>query len=108
MFIPEPEIGNTWLNDMAETERKQWFEGLPPCSLGGPMSPAPPADVGSWKISNPVAIEDDLAMPEALQRHLADRAREAGAEVHTDSVKSGHFLQATHAREVAEWITGIC
>jgi predicted esterase len=72
------------------------------------MGTAPSADVGSWKISYLVATEDDLAMPEALQRHLADRAREAGAEVHTDSLKSGHFVQATHAREVAEWIAGIC
>lgn len=95
-------------NDMAENERKKWFEALRPCSLIGPMSPASPADVGSWNILYQVATELDLAMPEAFQRQLAGRAKEAEAEVRTNDIESGHFVQITHAQEVAAWIANIC
>lgn len=92
---------------MTEAESKNWCDTLKPCSLGGVMSPAPPADISRWTISYLVTTELDMAMPDAFQKHLADRARKAGAVVKMEEIKSGHFVQITHSREVAEWIKGI-
>ena len=46
-------------------------------------------------------------MSEALQQHLIDRAKEAGAEVKSNKLKSGHFAQISHAKEVADWVAGL-
>lgn len=93
---------------MTEAEGKYWCTSLKPCSLGGVMSPTPPTDVSQWRISYLVTTVLDIAMPDAFQKHLVDRARKAGAEVMMDEIKSGHFVQITHSHEVAEWIKGIC
>jgi hypothetical protein len=92
---------------MAESDGRTWGDTLRPQALGNVLSTTPSAEVKQWKISYCVATELDLAMPEAFQTHLVEAAREAGAEVAMDKIKSGHFLQITHAQEVAESITRI-
>ena len=93
---------------MERIDRKRWGDTLKPAALGGVMSPAPAADTKLWRISYLVTTEADLAMPEAFQKHLAERAREAGAEVMVEEIKSGHFAQISHARDVALWIKRVC
>jgi hypothetical protein len=44
-------------------------------------------------------------MPEPHQQFLVDNAKEHGAVIEqVKTIKSGHFVQVTHAQEVAEWI----
>ena len=68
------------------------------------MTPAPETNVKAWKISY-LITRGDLAMPEKFLESLVNRARENGADVQTRVMESGHFVQMSHAEEVAEWIT---
>ena len=72
------------------------------------MSQTPPIDIRTWKISYLITAEIDLAMPEGFQRLLIEKARDAGADVTVEEIKSGHFVQITHACEVAAWIGALC
>jgi hypothetical protein len=79
---------------------------LKPAAMSSVMSPVPtdldkPSD---WRLSYLILTELDLGMPEPLQRHLVGRAREAGATVDEQTLKSGHFAQISHSQEVAEWL----
>lgn len=89
--------------DVADQE----FRGsLRPSPLSTVMTPTPEVDVGLWKISY-LITRGDLAMPEGLMTWLVERAREHGAEVETKTIESGHFVQISHAEEVAEWVSQI-
>ena len=63
--------------------------------------------MGLWRISY-LITRGDLAMPEGLMTWLVERAREHGAEVQTKTIESGHFVQISHADEVAEWVSKLC
>ena len=93
---------------MAEEERKKWGDTLRPSALGNVMSSTPPTDAKTWKLSYLITAEVDLAMPEGFQKLLIEKAQDAGAEVTVEEIKSGHFVQITHAREVAAWIGALC
>ena len=47
----------------------------------------------------------DLAMPEVFQNFLVERARDKGVAIDVKVMRSGHFVQISHAEEVASWIT---
>lgn len=97
-----------WFNGMSDEDRDKWGATLKPASLGGVLSAVPELNPADWKISYLVTKELDFAMPEGFQRHLVNRAQKAGAEVVVKVMESNHFVQITHAEEVAKWIEGIC
>ena len=70
------------------------------------MTPVPETDMKAWKISY-LITRGDLAMPEKFMESLVDRAREHGADIQTRVMESSHFVQISHAEEVAEWISEI-
>jgi predicted esterase len=73
------------------------------------MTPVPQIgmDPKSWKISYLVTTVQDPGMPEAFQKFLIQQARDAGAQIDTVEMQSGHFVQVSHAEEVAKWISGL-
>jgi hypothetical protein len=87
-------------------EKEKWGKTLKPAAVGAVTTPAPEngIDLKSWNISYLVLTEQDLAMPAAFQTFLIGQAREAGAKIETVEMKSGHFAQISHAKEVAKWI----
>jgi len=105
--VPEPALWPRWLNDLEPEEQRRWGETLVPTALGAVAEPVPEsiaADPKEWKIKYLICAEDDLAMPTAFQEHLVQRARDAGAEVETTQIKSGHFVHLSHTQEVAAWV----
>ena len=94
---------------MDDEEKEKWGRTLVQASLGAVTSPTPKGgNPKDWKISYLVTTELDLAMPEGLQRHLVETAKEAGAEVEVKTIRSGHFVQITHVKEVATWLVELC
>ena len=91
------------MNDITD---ETFRTSLRPAALSSAMSPAPSDLDGpeNWRLAYLILTELDLAMPEALQRHLINRAKEAGALVEEGTLKSGHFAQISHAQEVADWV----
>jgi predicted esterase len=93
--------------DMTADEQIEWAKkGLRPHALASMLTPAPEGNVSSWRIAYLITAEQDPAMPVPLQQWLIDNAKEAGAEIEeVKTLKSGHFVQITHAEEVASWIS---
>jgi hypothetical protein len=96
--------------DMSPEEQKEWAtKGLRPSPLATVLSEAPDATVTDWRIAGLVTLEMDPSMPEPFQRFLFDNAKEHGAVVEeVKAMKSGHFVQVTHAKEVAAWMRTLC
>lgn len=82
-----------------------FLNSLRPSPLSTVMTPTPETgvDVKDWKISY-LITKGDTAMPESFMQGLIDRAREKGAQIETTEMESGHFVQISHADEVADWI----
>ena len=105
--VPLPEMWPRWFSDLPVEEQRRWGATLVPSALGAVASPVPEsmaADPREWKIGYLICEEEDLAMPTAFQEYLVQRARDAGAEVETTRIKSGHFVQLSHTQEVADWV----
>ena len=98
-----------FLSDMSPEDQLSWAErGFRPHPLSSVLTEAPAATVSSLRIAYLITAEDDPSMPEALQKWLIDNARTNGAVIEeVKSMKSGHFVQITHAEEVAAWIQGL-
>lgn len=94
---------------MIPEDQEYWAStGLRPHPIGSVMSDAPQAKITSWRIAYLITAEDDLSMPEAFQQYLVDNAKENGALIEeVKTIKSGHFVQITHAEEVAAWLREI-
>ena len=93
---------------MPEDQDKWATDGLRPHPLGSVLTGAPEANVSNWRIAFLVTAEDDPSMPETFQHWLIDNAKASGAVIdEIKSIKSGHFVQVTHAEEVAAWIRGL-
>jgi pimeloyl-ACP methyl ester carboxylesterase len=107
IFYPE-NMEADWFNDLPDTEAKRWAETLRPCALGALMSPVPESMVGDWRVEYLVTEGEDKAMPEGFQRWLVERARREGAQVNVKGMKSGHFVQISHAEEVVGWVKEVC
>ncbi|KAF2433566.1 alpha/beta-hydrolase [Tothia fuscella] len=106
-FIVPEGFETAWFNDLPPEEMQKWGQTLKPTALGAVITPVPldsAIDVTKWKISYLVAKEKDLAMPEAAQKSLIEKARERGVDIESREIVSGHFVQVTHAEEVAGWI----
>lgn len=71
------------------------------------LTPTDLDDPTNWRLAYLILTDLDLGMPEPLQRHLIERARAAGAKVDEGTLKSGHFAQVSHPREVAGWLRGL-
>jgi hypothetical protein len=109
MFVIPEGFQYAWFSDLSAEEMDKWGATLRPSALGSVLTPVQETgmDPKSWKISYLVTTEQDPAMPEAFQKFLIDQARDAGAQVDMIEMKSGHFVQVSHAEEVAEWISGL-
>jgi hypothetical protein len=109
MFVIPEGFEYAWFTDLPAEQRDKWGTTLKPSALGSVMTPVKPAavDPKSWKISYLVTTKHDPAMPEAFQKFLTDQARDAGAQVDSIEMESGHFVQISHAEEVAKWISGL-
>lgn len=59
-----------------------------------------------WDISCLIVIEKDLAIPVAFQRYLVAQTREKQELRLRRQRGSGHFVQTSHAKEIATWIFG--
>jgi hypothetical protein len=107
MFIIPEGFQYAWFADLPDSERDRWGETLKPSPMGTVMTPIPQTgiDPTHWKISYLVTKVQDPAMPEAFQRFLLESAKEAGAEIDSAEIESGHFVQISHADEVAQWIS---
>lgn len=109
-IVPTPDLWPTWFNDLSESEQRTWGEKcLVPSALGAPISPVPESgdsvsDPKDWKIAYLLCEEIDNAMPAKFQESLIEQGRNAGAVLDVKRIKSGHFVQISHAREVAGWI----
>lgn len=97
-----------WFNDFDAVEREKWGKTLRPAAISVLISSAS-EDVSphEWDIEYLIATDKDLAMPAAFQKFLVGQAREAGAKVQTTEMVSGHFVQISRAKEVAEWISNV-
>jgi hypothetical protein len=109
MFIIPEGFQNFWFSDLSPQEIEKWGATLKPFALRSLLTPVQQTgiDPKSWKISYLVTAEQDPGMPEAFQNFLLEKAREAGAEVNSISLKSGHFVQVSHVEEVANWISEV-
>ena len=107
IFYPD-NMEKEWFNDLPELEAKNWADTLRPNALGNVMSPVPGSTVKDWKIGYLVTKGEDRAMPERFQKMLTERAKARGAIVDVKEVSSGHFVQITHASEVASWVKEVC
>ena len=107
MFIIPEGFQEIWFNDLDVVEREKWGGTLKPSAVATLATPIPEnkVDPKAWSISYLVAVGRDLAMPEAFQKFLVEQARGAGAQVESVEMKSGHFVQISHMKEVAEWIS---
>jgi predicted esterase len=107
MFIIPEGFKHAWFADLPSDEKDKWGETLKPAALAIVMTPVPEAaaDPKHWKISYLITKVQDPGMPEALQKFLVENARQAGAEIDTVEIESGHFVQISHAEEVARWIS---
>lgn len=103
-----PHLYPIWFNDLTTSEQQEWGARLKPSALGAITTPVPETgygDLREWRISYLVCQEIELAMPEAFQEFLVEQAVEAGAEAKVEGrVKSGHFVQISHPKELAQWI----
>jgi len=106
--VPEEALWPAWLNDLAPEDQRRWgAASLVPSPLGTVAVPVPEAlaaDPKEWKIKYMICAEDDRAMPTAFQEYLVQKTIDAGAEVETTKIKSGHFVQLSHTKEVAAWV----
>jgi pimeloyl-ACP methyl ester carboxylesterase len=106
MYIVPTGFEHFWMNDITDEAMRS---SLKPSAMSSVMG-SPPADADgpeSWRLAYLILTELDIPMPEGLQRHLVGRAREAGAQIEESTMKSGHFAQVSHAKEVAEWVRGL-
>lgn len=92
--------------DMSAEEQTEWAKkALRPHALATMLTPAPAGTVSSWRVAYLITAEQDPAMPVPLQQWLIDNAKQAGAQItEVKMIASGHFVQITHAEEVASWI----
>ncbi|KAI9698599.1 MAG: hypothetical protein M1820_007398 [Bogoriella megaspora] len=104
LFIIPTGFEHAWMNDVTDEAIRA---SLKPSPLSTVLTPTPEADVKIWDIAYLATTDIDLGMAEAFQKHLADRARESGAKVQYKTIKSGHFVQVSHAKEVAEWVQSL-
>lgn len=89
-------------------EKERWGKTLRPASLGCVATPAPEnVSPKEWKISYLITAEHDLGMPDAFQKSIVKGARDAGVDIETTEMVSGHFVQISHAKKVAEWVSGV-
>lgn len=93
---------------MNDIDNETYRSSLRPVALGCAMTPIKEhIKPNDWKIAYLKLVELDLAMPEAFQDFLIDRARKAGAQIETQKLKAGHFAQISRPKEVADWIVGL-
>lgn len=108
--VPKAELWPAWFNDLPPDQQRFWGEkAMVPSALGAVASPVPEGGEGvgdprEWRVAYLLCEELDLAMPRAFQEYLVEKAREAEAQVEVKRIRSGHFVQISHAPEVAEWI----
>lgn len=108
--VPNAQLWAAWFSDVPAAQQEDWgARAVVPSALGAVASPVPERGEGvgepaEWSVAYLVCEELDLAMPAAFQEFLIERAREAGAKVEVKRIRSGHFVQISHAAEVAEWI----
>ena len=108
IYYPE-NMDKEWFNDLPELEAKKWADTLRPSAVGNAMSIVPESTVKDWRVGYVITQGEDLAMPEAFQNWLVERAKDGGAIVDVKGrLRSGHFVQITHASEVARWVKEVC
>lgn len=99
--MPDDTARESFFNDVEDPEVR---ESLLPVCIGGAMTPTPNAEISSWRITYVVTAEKDLCMPQGFQESLISKAQSAGAQIKQLNIASGHFLQVSHAVEVAQII----
>ena len=108
MFIIPEGFQYAWFNDIPKPEMDKWGASLAPSALGAVTTLVPQEgfDPKHWRISYLLTTRHDLAMPALFQRFLLEKAREAGVLIDDIfEMDSGHFVQISHAQEVAQWIS---
>jgi predicted esterase len=109
MFIIPEGFQYAWFTDLPAEELNKWGTTLKPFPLGSLITPVQQTGLSPnhWRLSYLVTTGQDPAMPEAFQKFLIQTARDAGAEVDSLEIESGHFVQISHAEEVAKWISEV-
>ncbi|KAL4929462.1 alpha/beta hydrolase [Aspergillus undulatus] len=84
---------------------REWASTLRPAAWSTTIAPA----TGAAYLSLPSAYlfcEEDRALPLFLQQAMVDKARSNGADVRSESVRTGHspWLVEGGAERVAEWV----
>jgi hypothetical protein len=94
-----------FFSDMSSDEQTRWGQTLRPTALGIVASPAPESDPKSWRIAIIISEEKDVVMSLGFQQDVIEKAKEAGAVFEdVKLMKTGHFVQISHTKEVANWI----
>lgn len=98
-----------FFGDMSPEDQKEWgAKGLRKTPLGVVMNEAPKSTIADWRAAYLITAEQDLSMPVKFQQWLIDHAKQKGVAIDpVKTLKSGHFVQITHKKEVAEWIKQI-
>ena len=99
-------FGQVFLADLLPEQQEDWEKrALRPHPLSSVLTEAPQTDVSSWRIAYLITADLDPSMPVPHQQFLVDNAKEHGAVIEqVKTIKSGHFVQVTHAEEVAAWV----
>lgn len=101
VFPNNPEVA--FYNDLPEEEQKKWASKIKPHATATKYDKSRGAaylDIPSWYLM----CELDQAIPLPLQENIVKAAKEAGADVKTEHMRSSHSPFLSKPTETADFI----